>query len=269
MIKIATIAGFDASGGSGIESDLKTFEEYGLYGMAALTLIETMDSGKDWARSVFPVEENILRAQMDTIFRGVGVDAVKTGRLGSSYSLDIVAEYIKEFKISQYVFDPVMTVNAEGDVPGRVLNREMIEKLLPISLVVTPNLFEAGQIAEMNTPANIDEMKIAARRIYDRGAKNVFIKGGSKLEGQKSAVDLFYNGSAFNQVEGALIDTQWKQGAGSTVAAAIASGLAQGMDPYEAVSLAKKFITLSHRGSIKLNQWAGQGNPSLWRKGFN
>ena len=97
----------------------------------------------------------------------------------------------------------------------------------------------------------------------------MFIKGGSKLEGASSAIDLFYDGTSFNQVTGALIGTKWTHGAGCTTAAAITAGLALGLDPYEAVSRAKKFITLSLREGFALNRWVGPGNPSGWRKGFN
>lgn len=269
MIKVATIAGSDTSGGAGLEADLKTFQEYGVYGMAAVTLIATMDPDNDWAHGVYPVAESTLRAQMQTIFKGIGVSAVKTGMLGTPYAVEMAAEYIREYKITQYVLDPVMVCKGADEALNPELNNLIAEKLLPLSLVVTPNLFEAGQLAGMKTPVNIEEMKEAARRIGDRGARNVFIKGGSKLEGQTSAIDLFYDGTAFNQVESALIATKWTHGAGCTTAAAITAGLALELEPYEAVSRAKKFITLSLRGSFALNKWVGPGNPSLWRKSFN
>src|SRR5215470_8977442 len=94
MVKIATIAGSDASGGAGLEADLKTFEEYGLYGMAAVTLVATMDPDNNWAHKVFPLDENALRAQLETIFKGVGVAAAKSGMLGSFYAVDLTQEYI-------------------------------------------------------------------------------------------------------------------------------------------------------------------------------
>ena len=269
MIKVATIAGSDASGGAGLEADLKTFEEYGVYGMAAVTLIATMDPENDWAHGVSPIEESVLRAQMRTIFKGVGVDAAKSGMLGTPYAVELSAEYLREYGVTNYVLDPVMVCKGANEALNPGLNDLVAEKLLPLALIATPNLFEAGQLAEMNTPVTIEEMKLAAKRIHERGAKNIFIKGGSKLEGQTSAIDLFYDGKDFNQVEGALIDTKWTHGAGCTTAAAIAAGLGLGLDPYEAVSRAKKFITLSLRGSFALNQWVGPGNPSGWRKGFN
>ena len=269
MNKVATIAGSDASGGAGLEADLKTFAEYGVYGLAAVTLIATMDPDREWAHSVFPLERGTLDAQLRTIFAGVGVDAVKTGMLGTSYAVDLAADYLKEFKIERYVLDPVMVCKGAGEALNPELNERVAERLLPLALVATPNLFEAGQLAGMETPTTVDEMKRAAKRIFERGAKNVFVKGGSKLPGQQSAIDVFYDGEDFNQVESALVDTTWTHGAGCTTAAAITAGLALGLEPYEAVSRAKKFITYSLKGGFALNRWVGPGNPSAWRKGFN
>lgn len=269
MNKVATIAGSDASGGAGLEADLKTFAEYGVYGLAAVTLIATMDPARDWAHSVYPVEREALEAQLSTIFAGVGVDACKTGMLGTPYAVELAERYIKEYSIDAYVLDPVMVCKGAGEALNPELNALVAERLLPFSLVVTPNLFEAGQLAGMETPLSIDEMKEAARRIHAKGARNVFIKGGSKLPNQRSAIDIFFDGRDFNQVEGALVDTTWTHGAGCTTAAAITAGLALGLEPYEAVSRAKKFITFSLKGGFALNKWVGPGNPSAWRKGFN
>src|SRR5215475_14606281 len=102
MIKIATIAGSDASGGAGLEADLKTFEEYGLYGMAAVTLIATMDPDNSWAHKVFPLDESALRAQLETVFKGVGVTAAKSGMLGTFYAVDLCREYLDKFKVKHY-----------------------------------------------------------------------------------------------------------------------------------------------------------------------
>ena len=141
MIKIATIAGSDASGGAGLEADLKTFEEYGLYGMAAVTLIATMDPDNGWAHNVFPIDEKCLRSQMDTIFKGVGAAAAKSGMLGTFHAVDITAEYIKTYKIKNYVLDPVMVCKGAGEALNPELNSAVAEKLLPLAELVTPNLF--------------------------------------------------------------------------------------------------------------------------------
>lgn len=269
MVKVATIAGSDASGGAGLEADLKTFEEYGVYGMAAVTLIATMDPDNEWAHNVYPLDEQVLRAQLHTIFTGVGVDAAKTGMLGSETAVLLAARYIREAKIDRYVLDPVMVCKGAQEALHPELNRLVEETLLPLALVVTPNLFEAGQLAGIETPQTIEDMKKAAEIIHKKGARNVFVKGGARLTGYTSAVDIFYDGKNFNQVESALIDTKWIHGAGCTLSAAVTAALALGLEPYEAVSRAKKFVTYNLRGSFPLNRWVGPGNPSGWRKGFN
>jgi pyridoxine kinase len=275
MIKIVTIAGSDASGGAGLEADLKTFEEYGLYGMAAVTVIATMDPSAGWAHSVFPIEENCLRSQMETIFKGAGAAAAKSGMLGSFYAVDLAAEYIKAYNIKNYVLDPVMVCKGAKEALNPELNAAIAEKLLPLAEVVTPNLFEAGQLSGLDGITTVDRMKEAAKIIYDKGARNVFIKGGAKLSSLASdpqaasrAADLFYNGSGFELLEAELVQTTWNHGAGCTSSAAIASGLARGLPVPGSLRLAKKFITASLKAGFPLNQWVGPGSPSAWRAAF-
>lgn len=269
MIKLATIAGSDASGGAGLEADLKTFQEYGVYGMAAVTVIATMNPDKEWGHEVFPLDEQTVKAQLDTIFRGIGVDAAKTGMLATNYAVELSAEYIKKYNVKNYVLDPVMVCKGGNLALNPELNNLIIKKLLPLAKVITPNLFEAGQIANIRTPETLEEIKTAAKIIYEMGVPYVFIKGGAKLKNEQSSIDIFYDGSDFFKVEGELIKSGWTHGAGCTTAAAIAAGLGIGLEPYEAVTRAKKFITLSLRSGFQLNQWVGPGNPAAWRKAFN
>ena len=269
MIKLATIAGSDASGGAGLEADLKTFQEYGGYGMAAITLVATMNPHKDWGHEVFPIAEDSLRAQLETIFTGIGVDAAKTGMLATPYAIELAAEYLSKYKVKNYVLDPVMICKG-GNLPlNPEINELLIKKLLPLAKIITPNVFEAGQIAHVDTPSTLGEIKEAAKRIYDMGAPHVFIKGGSKLKGAETSIDVFYDGKDFRYLETELIKTEWTHGCGCTVAAAITAGLGFGLEPYEAALRAKKFITLSLRNGFALNKWVGPGNPAAWRKPFN
>jgi pyridoxine kinase len=271
MIKIATIAGSDASGGAGLEADLKTFEEYGLYGMAAVTLIATMDPDNNWAHKIFPVEEDSLRAQLETVFKGVGAAAVKTGMLGTFYAVDLAQEYIEKFKIKNYVLDPVMVCKGAGEALNPELNAAVEKKLLPLAEAATPNLFEAQQLSGIKEINTIEQMKEAARIIHGKGARNVFIKGGAKLKeaveaSQPKALDIFFDGKNFEILEEDLVKTTWTHGAGCTTSAAIASGLARGLPVRDAVLLAKKFIAESLKAGFALNKWVGPGNPSAWRK---
>jgi pyridoxine kinase len=266
MIKVATIAGSDASGGAGLEADLKAFEEYGLYGMAAVTVIATMDPDNNWGHKVFPVAEDALRAQMETVFKGVGVAAAKSGMLGAFYAVDLTAEYLKSYKLERYVLDPVMVCKGADEALNPELNTAIAQKLLPLAEVATPNIFEAEQLSGIRGITSLEKMKDAAKVIYDKGARTVFIKGGSKLPGASKALDLFYDGKNFETLEAELIKTTWTHGAGCTTSAAIAAGLARGLSSFDAVVLAKKFITQSLKNSFALNQWVGPGNPSAWRK---
>jgi pyridoxine kinase len=265
MIKVATIAGSDASGGAGLEADLKTFEEYGLYGMAAVTVIATMDPGSNWAHRVFPVEEAGLRAQMETIFKGVGVTAAKSGMLGTFYAVELAREYLSSYKVANYVLDPVMVCKGAGEALNPELNSAIAEKLLPLAEVVTPNLFEAEQLSGLANIDSPEKMKEAARIIHGKGARHVFVKGGAKLPNQSHALDLFYDGKDFTILEDDLVATSWNHGAGCTSSAAITAGLARGLSVIDAVKTAKKFITLSLKAGFPLNQWVGPGNPSAWR----
>jgi pyridoxine kinase len=266
MVKIATIAGSDASGGAGLEADLKTFEEYGLYGMTAVTLIATMNPDNNWAHGVFPVDEKTLKAQLETVFKGVGVTAAKSGMLGTFYAVELTREYISTYKIKNYVLDPVMVCKGNDEALNPELNQSITEKLLPLANVVTPNLFEAGQLSGIKEISSVEQMKEAAKIIAGKGAANVFVKGGSKLPNATEAVDLLYDGKNFEIIKDRLIKTNWVHGAGCTVSAAIAAGLARNLSVYDAVVLAKRFITLSLNGSFALNKWVGPGNPTDWRK---
>lgn len=269
MIKVATIAGSDASGGAGLEADLKTFSEYGLYGMTAVTVIATMNPDDNWSHGVFPIEKEVLRAQLETIFKGVGVKACKTGMLGTEYAVELAEEYIKKYNVENYVLDPVMVCKGAGEALNPELNLAVQKKLLPLAKIVTPNLFEAGQLAGVEEPKTVEQMKIVAKMIVEKGAKAVFIKGGNKLADCKEtglAIDVYCDNERCEVLESSLRDTTWTHGAGCTTAAAITSGLAQGLTTYQAVLLAKEFISQSLSGSFPLNKWVGPGNPSTWRK---
>src|SRR3954469_2251426 len=179
--KVMTIAGSDTSGGAGLQADLKTFQELGVYGMSALTCIVTMDPKANWHHNVFPIAVDTLETQLETIL-SVGIDGMKTGMLGTVEIIELTAKKIDEHRLERVVIDPVMVCKGEDEVLNPETADAMRELLLPRALVVTPNLFEAGQLAGAKTPRTLEEMKNAAVKIHDLGAKNVLIKGGSKLQ---------------------------------------------------------------------------------------
>jgi pyridoxine kinase len=187
--------------------------------------------------------------------------------LGTSYAVELAHHYIRAGKMKNYVLDPVMVCKGNDEALNPELNAAIEQKLLPLAAVATPNLFEAGQLSRVKDISTIDHMKEAARIIHGKGAATVFLKGGAKLPNALNAVDLFYDGKTFEILESPLIKTNWTHGAGCTTSAAIAAGLARGLPIYDAVVLAKKFITESLAGSFALNKWVGPGNPCAWRQG--
>lgn len=253
--KTLTIAGSDASGGAGLQADLKTFQEHGTYGMVAVTVIATMDPDNNWSHGVYTLPTDVLKAQMKTTF-STGVDALKTGMLSTEEVIQTVGEGIAESGVKNVVIDPVMVCKGEDEVlnPGTVT--AMIQHLMPLALVTTPNLFEAGQLAGIKTPKNVEEMKEAAAKIIALGAKNVVIKGGRSL-GLGKAVDLFYDGATFLLLEADKVDTTYNHGAGCTFAAAITANLANGLSVKEAVLEAKSFVAAAIQHGWKLNQFVG------------
>lgn len=263
MKKAMTVAGSDSSGGAGLQADLKTFQELDVYGMSALTTIVTMDP-KDWSHNVFPQPVDVLEAQMETIL-SVGIDAMKTGMLGSVEIIELVARKIDELKLDKVVIDPVMVCKGEDEVLHPETAVALRELLVPRATVVTPNLFEAAQLAGTMPIKTIDDMKKAAIKIHALGAKFVLIKGGNKLDHDK-AIDLLYDGNDFEILESERVDTTYTHGAGCSSSAAIAAELAQGKPVREAIYLAKDYITAAIKHSWKLNDFVGPVMHGAYRK---
>ncbi|AYC28770.1 pyridoxine/pyridoxal/pyridoxamine kinase [Paenisporosarcina cavernae] len=253
--KTLTIAGSDTSGGAGIQADLKTFQEHGTYGMNALTVIVTMDPDKGWSHGVHPLPVETLIPQMKTAF-STGIDALKTGMLPTVEIIEAAAKGIQESGVKNVVIDPVLVCKGEDEALFPENIDAMVKHLLPVALVVTPNLFEAGQLSGVGNLRTVDDMKEAAKKLHERGAKYVVIKGGKQLAHEKAA-DLFYDGNEFLLLEAEKSDTTYNHGAGCTFAAAITANLANGLDVREAVVEAKKFVSAAIEHGWKLNQYVG------------
>jgi len=262
--KALTIAGSDTSGGAGIQADLKTFQELGVYGMTSLTTIVTMDPHNSWAHNVFPIPASTLKPQLETTIDGVGVDALKTGMLGSVEIIEMVAETIEKHNFKNVVVDPVMVCKGADEALHPETNDCLRDVLVPKALVVTPNLFEAYQLSGVKINS-LEDMKEAAKKIHALGAKYVLIKGGSKL-GTETAIDVLYDGETFDLLESEKIDTTNTHGAGCTYSAAITAELAKGKTVKEAVKTAKEFITAAIRYSFKINEYVGPTHHGAYRK---
>lgn len=253
--KALTVAGSDTSGGAGIQADLKTFQEYGVYGMTALTTIVTM-SPDDWSHGVFPVSLDAFDSQLATVFDGIRADAMKTGMLGSTEIIERVAHRIQKHGADHVVVDPVMICKGTDEVLHPETAVALRDVLVPKALIVTPNLFEASQLSGRPAIRTVEDMKQAAAIIHDSGARYVIIKGGGKLPHEK-AIDLMYDGVSFEIFESERLTTTYTHGAGCTYSAAIAAELAKGNDVRSAVASAKAFITAAIKHGFPLNKFVG------------
>ena len=265
MYKAMTIAGSDTSGGAGMEADLKTFQELGVYGMTALTCIVAQNPNADWAHEIYPIETGVIEKQLTTILQGIGCDAMKTGMLGGAELVELVASTIDKYKLKNVVIDPVMVCKGIDTIMVPEAAAAIKELLVKRALVMTPNLLEAAYLSDMPAITTSDEMKQAAAKIHDNGCQYVIIKAGDRLPGN-DAVEMVYDGNTFKEKRHPKISNSYNHGAGCTFSAAITAGLAKGMAVTDALEKAEIFIDAALRQSFRLNQWSGALKHCAWRE---
>lgn len=256
MKKVLTIAGSDSTGGAGIQADLKTFQEFGVFGFSSLTSIVTMDPSTGWSHEVTELPGELLQKQLVSVFAGDKLDALKTGMMGNERNIQIASEAIKENQMAMVVVDPVIACKGTAQVLQPKSVEGIKRYLLPQALITTPNLVEAGILSELGDLKDVNDMKEAAKRIYQLGAKHVVIKGGRRLDATQ-ALDLFYDGQNFEVLVGELFATEYNHGAGCTFAAAITAALAKGYPVFESVQLAKDFVAAAICQGVHINPYVG------------
>ena len=250
-----TIAGSDPGGGAGIQADLKTFAALGVYGYSVITAVIAQNSAA--VRSVAPVEPAMVAAQIETLAAERVPDALKTGALANAAIVETVADLVIRLGLPAPVVDPVMIASSGAPLLDEAGRRALVDRLIPIARVVTPNLPEAQALSGIAaaTPAAIREM---ARRIHAMGARAVVIKGGHR-EAESAAIDLLFDGGDFVEIVGERIAGGGAHGTGCAFSAAIAAGLARGLELEDAVREAKDYVARAIRASFTL----GAGRPLL------
>ena len=256
--RVLTVAGSDSGGGAGIQADLKTFQRFGVYGMSALTLVTVQNTVG--VSGIHLLDPATVAGQIAAVAGDIGVDAAKTGALGSIAIIEAVADALARHRIANLVVDPVM-ISKHGDplLPDEAVGA-LIRHLLPLARVVTPNLHEARVLSgrAIDTEADMGE---AARAIRDLGAAAVVVKGGRGLG--REAVDVVLEGEILTRLPAPVIDTRHTHGSGCTYSAAITALLAGGTPLVEAATRAKAFLSRaigtapglgSGRGPV--NHWA-------------
>jgi hydroxymethylpyrimidine/phosphomethylpyrimidine kinase len=267
-----TIAGSDPTGGAGLQADLKTFASLGVYGLSVTTAIT--------AQSTVGVVEaaglsaDLVTSQIEAVAADINVHATKTGMLGKAAIVEAVAASIKEMELPFVVVDPVLA-SSRGD---RLLDDDGVQmlcaELLPLAHVVTPNVPEAEALSGKRIESD-EDVKEAARRIYDLGAPAVLITGGhrplatghrSPTTGHRSpstdprppeVIDVLFDGHRFLEFHTARVDTPGAHGTGCAFSAAIAAYLALGHPLVDAAERAQRYVAAAIRNRMVLGH--GQG----------
>jgi hydroxymethylpyrimidine/phosphomethylpyrimidine kinase len=247
-----TIAGSDPSGGAGLQADLKTFHQFGVYGEAVVTLLTVQNTVRVSRVEVMPPA--LVLEQIEAVLEDIPPNAAKTGALGSAEVVEAVARAAEAFRFP-LVVDPVMVSKHGLPLLPESAVRALRQYLLPRAALLTPNLPEAEALTGIAI-RGLEDMRAAARRLREMGARAVLIKGGH-LEGEPT--DLLFDGAEWREFPAPRIDTRHTHGAGCTYSAAITAGLARGLTMGAAVARAKLFI----HAAIQTSPGLGRGSGPL------
>ncbi len=250
-----TIAGSDSGGGAGIQADLKTFSALGVYGASVIAALTAQNT--KGVTAVHDVPADFVAAQIDAVFSDLAVGAVKIGMLSQPAVIEAVADGLARWRQTKVVLDPVM-VATSGD---RLIAPEAVEVLkrvlIPRALVITPNLAEAGALLDAPPARTEAEMRVQGERLLALGARAVLIKGGHGEAAE--SVDLLVAPGAVTRLAAARIATKNTHGTGCTLSAAIAAGLAKGLDLSAAARAAKDYVSAAIAASQRLTIGSGHG----------
>jgi hydroxymethylpyrimidine kinase/phosphomethylpyrimidine kinase len=263
MLTVISIAGFDPSGGAGALADIKTFAALGCFGVAAITSLTFQNTVGVYGAAHQSAET--LRSQIEPLVNDFKIAAVKTGMIPTRETIEVAAEMIERHALPNVVVDPVIRSTSGYDLIDEEAVKFLIERLLPIADVITPNMAEAAKLTGLEVE-DLDGMKRAARRIHEmlpeqsarKDARRAVLVKGGHLENE--ATDLLLDGQEFHTFRAPKVATGNTHGTGCTLSSAIAALLAQGFEIPEAVARAKYYLTLALRAAPDIGHGAGPLN---------
>lgn len=259
MLTVLSIAGFDPSGGAGVLADIKTFAAFGCFGTAAITSLTSQNTIAVYGAS--HQTPDTLRAQLEPVISDFAIAAVKTGMLPTREIIELTVQIITQYQLPNVVVDPVIRSTSGYDLIDEVAATALVEKLLPLADVITPNMAEAARLTKMEV-TNLEQMAQAAKRLHQMTQSTtrrraVLVKGGHLDD---ESVDVLYDGREITLFHAPKIVTRHTHGTGCTLSAAIAALLAHGHEIPEAVKRAKDYVTEAIRTAPNLGHGAGPLN---------
>ncbi len=246
-----TIAGSDSSGGAGIQADIKTMTMNGVYAMSAITALTAQNTLG--IRAISELTPDFLKEQIDAVFEDIFPDSVKIGMVSSSELICVIADRLKYHKAKNIVVDPVMVATSGSSLMKTDAVKTLIDELLPIATLVTPNIPEAEILSGLSIESKEDMLK-ATKIISDAHNCAVLLKGGHNIN---DANDLLYEKREYHWFGGKRIDNPNTHGTGCTLSSAIASNLAKGFTLAESVQRAKEYISGALSAQLNLGQGSG------------
>jgi hydroxymethylpyrimidine/phosphomethylpyrimidine kinase len=250
---VLSIAGSDSSAGAGIQSDLKTFRNHGLYGLTVVTAITSQNTLG--VQSSYELPPKVIQSQLESLFRDFDIKVVKTGMLASQRVIQTVTAFLHNKKV-RIIVDPVIKSKNSFQLLNGKGVRGLANSLLPLSYLCTPNFFEAEKISGIKIN-DIQALEQAAKVIHKHGCKNALIKGGHFPAGfgLSRGSDVLYDGSRFSIFKTRFINTNHTHGIGCTFSAAITANLALGKSLKDAIISAKKYVS----NALKVGKKIGSG----------
>ncbi len=249
--KVLTIAGSDCSGGAGIQADIKTITAHKMYAMSAITALTAQNTTGVYG--VLEATPEFVGQQIDCIFSDIRPDAVKIGMVSNSRIIEIIANKLMEYKAEKIVVDPVMVATSGSRLLCDEAMEALITKLLPLGMVITPNIPEAETLCgfEIQTPT---DMIKAAEKISDIVSGGILIKGGHL---QSTADDMLYMKGKAYWYKSERVDNINTHGTGCTLSSAIACNLAGGCTLVQSISNAKEYITGALNAGLNIGKGSG------------
>ena len=253
MFKVLTIAGSDCSGGAGIQADIKTITVHKMYAMSVITALTAQNT-----TGVYGIEEaskEIVANQIDCVFKDIEPESVKIGMVANKEIIEVISEKLTFYNAKNIVLDPVMVSTSGSKLISDEAINMLIEKLMPISKLITPNTKEAEVLCGFKVEC-VDDMIKAAKKIANNLNIAVLVKGGHLSD---DAIDILYENGKITYFKSERIDNSNTHGTGCTLSSAIACNLAKGENLENSIKNAKEYLT----GAIKANLDIGEGRGPL------
>ena len=257
MRTAVSIAGSDSCGGAGIQAEIKTMTMNGVYAMSAITALTAQNT--TGVTAILESSSEFLKQQIDAVFQDIYPDAVKIGMVSSAELIQVIAERLRHYAARNIVVDPVMVATSGSKLLKTDAVSTLIEELLPLATLVTPNIPEAEILSGMSV-SDKDDMIKAAKQISETYGCAVLLKGGHSIN---DANDLLYANGTSRWFEGRRIDNPNTHGTGCTLSSAIASNLAKGFDLEISVQRAKEYISGALAAMLNLGKGSGPMNHAF------